>query len=71
MSTCDRHEEVVTQVKDHEVRIHNLEISDATMGENLKNLTKQLENLVGWIKALVISMLATGGGFIIWYIQSL
>jgi len=71
MEMCDRHDEVVNQFKDHEGRIKKLEISDATMGQKLENLTDSVKDLVGWLKALVVAMIATGGGFIIWYIQSL
>jgi len=48
-----------------------LEKSDAEFAIRLQNLIEKIDNLTGWIKALVVSIIGTGVGFIIWYIQSL
>jgi hypothetical protein len=64
-------EQIKEQVKDHESRIRKLEISDATMTERMDNLIKQLSSLTGWVKALVIILITSLTGFLIWYIQSL
>ena len=37
----------------------------------MENLIEKLENLTGWIKALVVSVVSSGIGFFIWYVQSL
>ena len=33
--------------------------------------SKKIDELTGWIKALVLAIIGTFGGFVIWYIQSL
>ena len=71
MNTCAAHEEVREQLRDHEKRIVALEKSDAEFAIKLENLLEKIDNLTGWIKALVVSIVGTGVGFIIWYIQSL
>ena len=71
MSVCPAHGEVKDQLRDHEKRIVALEKSDAEFAIRLQNLIEKIENLTGWIKALVVSIITTGVGFIIWYIQSL
>ena len=71
MSVCSMHEEMKDQLRDHEKRIMALEKSDAEFAIKLENLLEKIENLTGWIKALVVSIVGTGVGFIIWYIQSL
>ena len=71
MNTCAAHEEIKDQLRDHEKRIVALEKSDAEFAIKLENLLEKIENLTSWIKALVISIIGTGVGFIIWYIQSL
>lgn len=71
MSVCELHEELKEQVRDHERRIGALEKADAEFAVRLENLCMKLEELTGWIKALVVSIVGTGVGFIIWYIQSL
>jgi len=65
------HEELKDQLRDHEKRIVALEKSDAEFAIRLQNLIEKIENLTSWIKALVVSIVGTGVGFIIWYIQSL
>ena len=71
MQTCGAHEEIREQIKDHEKRIVALEKADAEFVIRLDNLVEKIEGLTGWIKALVCSIIATGIGFIVWYIQSL
>ncbi len=63
--------EIRETVKDHERRIVALEKADAEFAIRLENLLEKIENLTSWIKALVVSIVGTGVGFIIWYIQSL
>ena len=57
-------------LRDHERRIVMLEKADAEFAIRLENLIEKLESLTGWIKALVVTVVSTGVGFIIWYIQS-
>ena len=71
MSVCSVHEEVKVQLRDHEKRIIALEKADAEFAIRLQNLIEKIDSLTGWIKALVVSIVGTGVGFIIWYIQSL
>lgn len=71
MSVCSVHEEVKDQLRDHEKRIIALEKADAEFAIRLQNLIEKIDSLTGWIKALVVSIITTGVGFIIWYIQSL
>ena len=70
-NVCAAHQEVKEQFRDHEKRIVALEKADAEFAIRLQNLIEKIENLTGWIKALVVSIITTGVGFIIWYIQSL
>jgi hypothetical protein len=71
MSVCTAHEEVKEQLRDHEKRLVALEKADAEFAIKLQNLIEKIDSLTGWIKALVLSIIGAGGGFIIWYIQSL
>jgi len=71
MSVCSVHEEVKDQLRDHEKRIIALEKADAEFAIRLQNLIEKIDSLTGWIKALVVSIVGTGVGFIVWYIQSL
>lgn len=71
MEVCDRHSEVVGQLKGHEERILALEISDAKQREQIKNLCKELSNLTSWIKALVVTIIGSLVTFFIWYIQTI
>lgn len=71
MSECPMHKELKDQLRDHEKRIVALEKSDAEFAIRLQNLIEKIDSLTGWIKALVVSIVGTGVGFIIWYIQSL
>ena len=71
MAVCSVHEEVKDQLRDHEKRIIALEKADAEFAIRMENLIEKIDNLTGWIKALVVSIVGTGVGFIVWYIQSL
>ena len=71
MSVCSVHEELRDQFRDHEKRIVALEKADAEFAIKLENLLEKIDSLTGWIKTLVVSIITTGVGFIIWYIQSL
>ena len=70
-NVCAAHQEVKDQLRDHEKRIIALEKADAEFAIRLQNLIEKIDSLTSWIKALVISIIGTGIGFIIWYIQSL
>jgi hypothetical protein len=71
MPVCEVHKDMQEQVREHERRIVALEKTDAEFAIRLENLVQKLEELTGWLKALVIAIIGTFGGFIIWYIQSL
>lgn len=71
MAICELHKDIKDTVKDHELRIVALEKTDAEFTIKFENLVEKIDSLTGWIKALVVSIIATGVGFIIWYIQSL
>ena len=64
-------DDIKETLRDHERRIVKLEKADAEFAIRLENLIEKLESLTGWIKALVVTVVSTGIGFIIWYIQSL
>ena len=70
-NVCAAHQEVKDQLRDHEKRIIALEKANAEFAIRLQNLIEKIDSLTGWIKALVVSIIGTGVGFIIWYIQSL
>jgi len=71
MNTCEFHEDMKEQVKDHEHRIVSLEKSDAVLANKIDNLCAQLSGLTSWLKGLVVSMIASLVGFFFWYIQNL
>jgi hypothetical protein len=68
---CAAHDDVKDRLRDHEKRIVALEKSDAEFAIRMENLIEKIDSLTSWIKALVVSIIGTGVGFIIWYIQSL
>jgi len=70
-NVCAAHQEVKDQLRDHEKRIVALEKANAEFAIRLQNLIEKIDSLTGWIKALVVSIIGTGVGFIVWYIQSL
>ncbi len=71
METCAMHNELKNTINDHEKRIVMLEKTDAEFAIRMENLIEKIDSLTGWVKALVVSIVTTGVGFIIWYIQSL
>lgn len=71
MAICEMHKEIKETIVDHEKRIVALEKTDAEFAIRMENLIEKIDSLTGWVKALVISIVTTGVGFIIWYIQSL
>ena len=68
---CDRHEEVIEQLDDHEDRIKYLELSDTEVRADLKNLINTVKELISWIKIFFFGCLGGAATFVIWYIQSL
>ena len=53
------------------VRLDRIEQDNAELRVYIKKLCSKINELTGWIKALVIAIIGTFGGFLIWYIQSL
>ena len=49
------------QTDNHECRIQKLEQNDAIMGIKIENLVETMDNLLGWIKILVVSMIPAIG----------
>lgn len=70
MLVCERHEEILYDLENHENRIRDLELSDAEMKTDIKNLIKEVERLVSTINKFIFAVIGTGIGFIIWYIQT-
>ena len=75
---CERHEELVECLDDHEDRIKYLELADTETKTELKNLIKQVEKLVETLEKfmsnawkVLMAVAGVGVGFIIWYIQSM
>jgi len=58
-------------LKEHGRRLDKIEQESAEFRVHIQNLCKKIDELTNWLKALVLAMLGTFGGFIIWYIQSL
>jgi len=67
---CERHEEIIDRLDNHGKRIGLLEVSDAEIKADLKNLIKQVERLISTINKLTFALLGIGIGFIIWFIQN-
>jgi len=59
------------RLNDHAERIRTLETNDAKQGVMIEQLCEKLDNLISWMKALLIAWCTGAGGFLIWYIQSL
>lgn len=57
-------------LREHGKRLDKIEQEAAEFRTNIKNLCSKIDELTGWIKALILAMLSTFGGFVIWYIQS-
>ena len=58
-------------LKEHGRRLDKIEQESAEFRVHIKNLCKKIDELTNWLKALILAMIGTFGGFIIWYIQSL
>ena len=58
-------------LKEHGKRLDKIEQESAEFRVHIKNLCKKIDELTSWLKALVIAIIGSFGGFIIWYIQSL
>lgn len=58
-------------LKDHGDRLDKVEISIAEFRVQMQNLCESLNNLTGWIKKLVFTILGTLTGFVLWCIQFL
>ena len=58
-------------LKEHGKRLDKIEQESAEFRVHIKNLCKKIDELTNWLKALILTMIGTFGGFIIWYIQSL
>jgi hypothetical protein len=75
---CVFHDDMKESLKNHEVRICDLEKKDASLQEQISSLCKKLEILIDNIKTATNVMVSIGGifvaslvGFVFWYIQSL
>lgn len=75
---CERHEELVECLDDHEDRIKYLELADTETKTEIKNLIRQVEKLVETIEKfmsnawkVLMGVAGAGVGFIIWYVQSM
>ena len=58
-------------LKEHGKRLDKIEQESAEFRVHIKNLLKKIDELTSWLKALILAMIGTFGGFIIWYIQNL
>ena len=58
-------------LKEHGRRLDRIEQESAEFRVHIKNLCKKIDELTNWLKALVLTIIGTFGGFVIWYIQSL
>ena len=58
-------------IREHDKRLDKIEQESAEFRIHIQNLCKKIDELTGWIKWLIITIVGTTGGFIIWYIQSL
>lgn len=59
------------KLEEHDRRLDKIEQDSVEFRVQIENLCKKLDELTGWIKALVLAMIGTFGGFVIWYIQNL
>lgn len=69
--TCEFHEDFKLQLRDHELRIIELEKSDEKFTLKFQYLCEKIDALIGWLKAIFLTLLGGGLGFFIWYIQHL
>lgn len=68
---CEKKDEVIEKIYEHETRIRELEINEARISEKIEGLITKLDSLTNWIKALVMLGLTSLVGFLLWYIQNL
>jgi len=59
------------KLEEHDRRLDRIEQDNVEFRVQIKNLCRKLDELTGWIKGLILAIIGTFGGFIIWYIQSL
>jgi hypothetical protein len=78
MEKCVFHDDIKETVKDHEIRIADLEKKNVSLQEQIGSLCKKLDMLIDNIKTATNVMLSVGcifiaalAGFVFWYIQSL
>ncbi len=67
----DCEERCERRLNDHAERLRVLETSDARQSVMIEQLCEKLDNLISWMKALLVVWVTGMGGFLIWYIQSL
>ena len=68
---CDRHDEVMGQLDDHEERIRDLEIDNGKICEKLGGLTDSVKELVWWVKVFIVGIVGLFATVVVNYIQSL
>ena len=69
-NNCEKEGEVLlSRISEHEVRIRDLEISQARIVEKMDGLIDRLDDLTNWIKALALIGLTSLLSTIAWAIQ--
>jgi len=68
---CVFHERTEETIQDHEERIRQLEVKEATLFERIDKLCQKMDDLMSWFKVAIIGAVGTGAGFFIWYVQNL
>lgn len=58
-------------IREHDKRLDKIEQETAEFRIHIQNLCKKIDELTGWIKWLIITIVGASVGFLIWYIQSL
>lgn len=82
MSLCEMHQDVQSQLREHERRLAAVEKSNGEILVRIDNLCEAIEGLKDELSGFVLSMNSTFrksaitvitilAGFLIWYIQSL
>ena len=64
-------EDIKCDVKDHEDRLRKVEVVIPAVLTRMDNLTKSIDGLVGWLKAIAITVITGFISFILWYLQHL
>mgnify|MGYP001275464414 CR=1 FL=1 len=59
------------KLEEHDRRLDRIEQDGVEFRVQIKNLCRKIDELTSWLKALILAMIGTFGGFVIWYIQSL